>query len=826
MNKFRNIIKTINEGVSKMKTSMLVSLIVATASIAMADVLLPDTSTIADIQVAIDNAQPGEVIILADGTYTFNQTLYVRNGVTLTGSGRDACILSGDDSLPLSTALIIDHADACVKSLTVSNIIAASAYNFTGVGVQVKSGRLSQARVTACKALTSKNTLNRTAGVSLEGANAVMTHCLIDHNEGTATACIGGVRIHYGGGTMANCIIWANTGVNAGGISLKPNPWVSPKIVNCTIVANTATTRGGGLANEADAQYLWSNIDNSFCGPEIVNTIISGNVAPNGADFYFGFSDEAARNATFHSCLCPTMTYGFNTQSVDPLFDVSVETGDFHLQSGSSARNAGDLSKAESVLGYTLAETQDFYGLERVLEDSIEIGCAEFDPSLVACSIVKSKDLYFVGETVSLSAVVSGFDGASDVVYSWKITQDGVVVPVAGTGAAVELEASLTGHYTVELAVSSEQLQRSIVATPVTFGIIKKVVYVTSAANPECKYPYADLRTAATNLNEALTAAVEGMVVELDEGVHPVFETVSIPKGVMVKGAGRDKTTISAAKKFNIVVKINGKGAFLTDVTIAHGRMGASWIEEPSGVLIGENGGTMADCRVTDCSNDGCWRAYGVVKMTGRDAVLTRCLIDGNSMIDGNSSGQSPSGVYATAGRIENCVITNNIGHAYGGANVPGLYLGGSVVALNCTVLGNRMQNGYSGGGVQAANTSAVVRNCIIDGNFSGDGSEVNYFGNGSSFSYCLSSDAAPEGSEGCLVARPVFDAKKPLYLAKRTPGKSQGCAAGYEDLLLNGTDFFGQPRVKHISRTGVADIDIGATESQHFPNGFSIYLR
>ena len=105
-----------------MKTSMLVSMTVAAASAAMADVVLPNTSTIADIQAAIDNAQAGEVITLADGMYAFNQTLYVTNGVTLTGSHRDACVLAGDDSKPLETALVIDHADACVKNLTITNL--------------------------------------------------------------------------------------------------------------------------------------------------------------------------------------------------------------------------------------------------------------------------------------------------------------------------------------------------------------------------------------------------------------------------------------------------------------------------------------------------------------------------------------------------------------------------------------------------------------------------------------------------------------------------------------------------------------------------------
>ncbi|MCR5751458.1 MAG: hypothetical protein K6G91_05830, partial [Kiritimatiellae bacterium] len=350
-----------------MKKTILGALIVATSFVSKGDVVLPNTSTIADIQSAINNAQPGDVITLADGTYVFDQTLYVTNGVTLTGSGRDACILAGDDSTPLSTALVIDHAGACVKMLTISNITTATWYNFTGVGAQIKSGLLAQARVTACKAPAG----GRTAGVTLEGSNAVMTHCMIDHNEGTGGNNLGGVRIHLGGGKMANCLVWANTGVNAGGVSLKPTSSGPVKIVNCTIVGNTATARGGGVENDAPSQYFWYN--NVFYGPEVVNTIISGNTAPSGADVYFGFSDEAARNATFFNSLCPTVAYGTNMRAGDPLF-VSAGTGDFHLQSGSPARNWGDEGKAADVLGYVLAGTYDFYGLDRILESYVDIG--------------------------------------------------------------------------------------------------------------------------------------------------------------------------------------------------------------------------------------------------------------------------------------------------------------------------------------------------------------------------------------------------------------------------------------------------------------------
>ena len=809
-----------------MKKALLGSLLAAAASVSMGGVVLPSTATIADIQSAIDSAQPGEVVTLADGTYAFDQTLYVTNGVTLTGSHRDACILAGSDWTPLSTGLVIDHPDACVKGLTVSGISTRTAYNFTGVGVQIKAGLLTQARVTGCKSLAASYTANRTAGVTLEGANAVMTHCLVDHNEGTASSNLGGVRIHLGGGKMANCLVWANTGVNAGGVSLKPTSSGPVKIVNCTIAGNTATVRGGGIENDAPSQYFWSG--NVFNGPEVVNTIIADNTAPVGADLDFGFDDEASRTATFINCLCPTESYGTNARTGDPLF-LSPDTGDFRLQSGSAARNAGSAAKAESVLGYGLAGTTDFYGLDRVLESAVDIGCAEFDPTQISCSIVKSKDPVFTGETVTLTASVSGFDGAEDLVCQWAIGREGDAASLSMTGEEVELEPSVPGTYWVDLWVSSAQLQKSATAIPATFVVVQNTIYVTSAANPGSARPYSTPGTAATNLNEALAAAFEGVLVSLDEGEHKVYETVSIPKGVLVRGAGRDRTTIHAEQPFYPVVRINDAGAILQGLTVAHGRMSESWKSEPVGVLIGDDGGTMADCRVTDCSNNGNWRAHGAVKMTGRDALVTRCLIDGNTMMDGNPIGQNTSGgIHATKGHIENCVITNNVGMAYDaeGVHASGLYLKGPVVVLNCTVLDNRMGSGYAGGGIQAADAEAVVRNCIVDGNRSGNGVETNYYGNGASFSYCLSSDAAPAGSEGCIVGRPVFDRRKPLYLAYKAPGKGQGSVAGYADRLLTATDFFGEPRVKFVSPRGVADIDVGATESKYHPPMTLLILR
>ena len=802
-----------------MKKHLLGAILAAAASVSMGDVVLPATSTIAEIQAAIDDAQPGDVVTLADGTYALDRTLYVTNGVTLTGSNRDECRLAGDGRTGLAAAVVIDHPSACVKNLTVSNVSVgvANDYSFGGA-VRIVRGLLSQSRVTGC---TTTYAGNRTAGVSLEGsaANAAaMTHCMVDRNA--SPGGVGGVRLFEKAGTMANCLVWANSGKTAGGVGvINTTAWQPANIVNCTVAGNSASQQGGGInLSVPSGQLYWQGTSYA----PVVNTIIAGNNAPAGADLYFGNDD--CRNYTGYNCLCPTETYGANPRTGDPMF-LSPESGDFHLQSGSPARNAGDAAKAESVLGHALAGTDDFYGLDRLLEGIVDIGCAEFDSTKPSCSILKSKDPVFTGEKVRLTASVSGFDQATDLVYQWTISRDGVVL-LTLYEPSIEVKQTTPGTYDVRLTVTSYQPHRTVEAVPTTFVVLQNTIYVTSSANPGCAYPYAESRTAATNLNEALLAASEGMLVSMDEGTHNVYETVSIPRGVTVRGAGRDKTTIYAAQPFNTVVSINGEGAELRDVTVAHGRMDVTFKYVPSGVAIGSDGGTMADCRVTDCTPGEVGAMDGSVKITGAGALVSRCLIDGNDVLKGGNWANTCAGIYATAGRIENCVITNNVGSMNSTHKGSALCLVGPVTVLNCTVISNRMVSVSSGGAVHAESDKAVVRNCIIDGNLNGDGSETNYWGSGASFSYCLSSDAAPEGSEGCIAARPVFDNRNPLRLAYRTPGRSKGSAVGYEDRLLEATDFCGRPRVKFVSKKGVADIDIGAAESKFISDATLLIFR
>ncbi len=79
----------------------------------------------------------------------------------------------------------------------------------------------------------------------------------------------------------------------------------------------------------------------------------------------------------------------------------------------------------------------------------------------------------------------------------------------------------------------------------------------------------------------------------------------------------------------------------------------------------------------------------------------------------------------------------------------------------------------------------------------------------------------------------PLFESLESgdFHLRRGSPARSagdadKGASALGCDSLVGTLDFYGQPRVKHVSRKGVADIDIGAAESKYSPIGLRISFR
>lgn len=783
------------------------------------------------INALVSNSAEGAVIQMGEGVFPLATPLAIDKAITLRGAANGGTVLKGayvrsdgsTSQLTVSGGATLDH-----LAITGGNC-SSSLWQAPGQGLKITSGTLSWCVITnnvygGCGNSSGVGVYASVAG----GATVKITHCSIcDNTSATSYNATKGAGLFVEGGgsfVMDNTLVARNrsTGsagnseVGGGGIYIN----CSAQFINCTIADNHHSNRGGGVhINRGTPTFrnciiARNTADNDVCvyGPDVSASYLTEGNYISTEITYACFNNLVSLGVTAFG------TYGL---AADPLF----VTDGYQLRDGSPAIGVGG-----QIADYT--DGVDLSGVARNPE-SVDLGCYKaISSSVFSVKVEVGAAKAFNDELVTVERTYyNAPEGKtlSDSYYAVQGAETNLLSCVDG-----KVMFTRPGEWSVLVVVrdGDSVLASELSATTVKVGA--RTLYVTANAAAVPEFPYATPETAATDLNEALRWVLDGSTVHMDEGTHPVSGTVSITKGVSVIGAGRDKTTIYATTEFDTaVVNINGQDALLRGVTVSHGRIVTDWTGVGAGVVIGANGGTMADCRVTDCTNNGWCRVLGAVKIMSSNALVTRCLIDGNTMDVRNAdTGNMPmqnscGGIYASAGRIENCVISNNVCMAYESAHASGIYLAGSATVLNCTVMNNRMTTGYEGSGVQVASESARVHNCIIDGNLSGDtaSSESNYDGNGASFSYCLSSEAAPEGSTGCLVGRPVFKRQTPLSQTRQSPGRSQGSVVGFESLLMNATDFYGNPRVKHVSSKGVVDIDIGAVESKYV-EGLYLSLR
>lgn len=223
----------------------------------------------------------------------------------------------------------------------------------------------------------------------------------------------------------------------------------------------------------------------------------------------------------------------------------------------------------------------------------------------------------------------------------------------------------------------------------------------------------------------AITAAVaQGGTVELGEGTFYVNQQIELTSAVTLKGAGRDVTIIKQTSKSGNtqrIVYLNHAEAVLEGVTVSDGYVYNS-PNDGAGVCIDANGGTVLDCRITNCESS--MNTYGALALKGAAAVAKRTIIDGN--FNKNGYGGCP-GVSMGKGILENCLVTGNyitsctsraFPVAGGVCILRSLASTTGTIMRNCTITDN---TGRDVGGFCAydgfGDGAFTAENCIISGN-------------------------------------------------------------------------------------------------------------
>ena len=725
----------------------------------------------ATVPAAVAAAASGDTILVSNGVYLVTAQITLDKGVTIRGAGASPADVVIRRSSGSATHRILELASpgALVENLTLA-YGKVSGNDVKGGNVLISSGGTLSQCIVRDGFITSGQRICG-AGLYVASSDGLVRGCLITQNIVADNNSLGGSGAGMSAGRIENCLI-VNNRQTSRNLSTQPNSngavyMTGGTLASCTVAGNSHHLVAGVYAT----------------GGSVVNTVIAGN--------YSRYSTDTARvwggsAAPFRNCVSDAVLINSWCLQEDVAFADAAD-GDYTPPATSACVDAAMPDDSVSDL--------DFAGNARVSGAAADIGAIErqkgvgdSDLSIGAAfsSPLSSLEVVFSAEASGLS------DAAS---YAWTFG-DGL----SGTGATTAHAYAAPGAYAVTLA-ALDGGGSTIAEASRTMYVAGDTIYVTAsttaAAQAAARRPYATEATAATNIYDAISSAVDGQTIVLLAGKHMVHAPVRLEKALTVRGVG-DAPGATVVSPLNASTSIPmhirhhlfqllDAGSRVENLVVADGYNNSNL--EGGGVFIGPRGGMVTNCVLRGNQVFVPGAQGGGIYMRG--GVASHCVITNNVSDDNGSKGGAGAALYG--GRMENCLVARNktalssIAGREQQIAAGGVYLGGGSL-VNCTVTGNRSLNV---GGIYAAAGQAV--NCLIAGNTSegsaGAATAMVYDGNAALFSGCVSEELLINGD--CVRGPALLDGGfRPL------PASAAINAGGVPEEGLEETDLDGNPRI------------------------------
>jgi len=585
----------------------------------------------------------------------------------------------------------------------------------------------------------------------------------------------GGVWCASAGATVVACLIISNTAWLGGGV-------YQGAMIGCLVSGNKAGGAGGGCYSAVlnNCTITSNSIGSTTYLCNHTNCIVyfnpPGNVYPG----------------TYSYCCTSPLASGQGNISSDP----QLLPDGIHLANGSPCRAAGTNSVSGTDIDY------------QTWANPPSIGCDQWQ---LASSILVQPAIHITGDPVGF---IIGLSALGQEPFTCWWTRD---------GTPIENDGHYNSAHTTNLVVTSvSPLDLGNYAAVVSnaFGMVTSAVaqvvgHYVNAAGSGPVAPYSSWATAATNIQDAIDAAVTGEIVFVTNGTYAnggkvmsgdLTSRVALDKAIIVQSVnGPTATIIQGVRDSATNGPLAVRCVWLTNQAVLVGfalRGGATralaspntpemngggvWGASTNATLVNclivgntaaYNGGGAYRCALNNCtlvgnSAVGTGTPGFVIGSSGEGGAAGSCNLR-NCVITGNSANNNGGGT--TYSNLRNCAITNNSATQYGS----GAYRG---TLINCTITGNAA-GGY--GSYGGAVVFASLTNCIAYGNVAvPPTTDSNYFS--STFSFCC---AAPLPSGvGNISADPQLLVDG-VHLSATSP-----CRAAGTNSVVIGADIDGQP--------------------------------